>query len=415
VNKLLAGLGLAVAIAALPAAGLAAAPVEYNKCAAEAASPFEKGFAATGRHDHELKFADAVAECEAALARLPQSLQVKTWLARAYYMAGRDSDAYAILDALPNIRNNPPAATVLGVMLRGSTNVAQDYPRSLELLTAAAEAGFAPAQYYLGSTYDNEYGVTKDLAVAETWYRKAADQQEPRGLAALGSMYLWGDGVVAFDEAEGQRLLGIATEMGDPVAFEYLGIAYANAPNLGQNHDKAAEYFTKAAELGDAFSMVEIGYYYEVGWGVVANPVKAFEWTKKGADAGNAHGYSNLSYYYKNGVGTEVDLPAAFNAALTAAQMGSISGAVNTGWYYLKGIGTEVNCDEALRWTTVAYEANDLDAIENLGEHYHRGCGVEQDLLRARELYQTALDGGSTTAEPLMEELKGLIKTSNLI
>ena len=33
----------------------------------------------------------------------------------------------------------------------------------------------------------------------------------------------------------------------------------------------------------------------------------------------------------------------------------------------------------------------------------------------ARDLYQAALDGGSTTAEPLMEELKGLMKISNLI
>ena len=63
----------------------------------------------------------------------------------------------------------------------------------------------------------------------------------------------------------------------------------------------------------------------------------------------------------------------------------------------------------------VGYEANNINAIENLGELYHRGWGVEQDLRRARELYLIARDGGSTSAQPLLDELKHLMKTSNLI
>jgi TPR repeat protein len=412
--KLLAGLVLAVAIGALPGAGLAAEP-EYDNCAAQAASPYEKGFARTGRYDFQLFYADAIAACEAALEKLPASVQVKTWLARAYRMASRDTEAYDLLITLPVVKTNPLGAMLLGLQYRDGAGVAQDYARALELLTLAAETGFAPAQYFLGSSYDNEYGVTRDVVEAAKWYKRAADQGEPQGLSAMGSIYLYGEGGYAFDEEKGVALLTQAGEMGESLAWQYLGIAYANSPHLGQNYAKAAEAFAKAAELGDAYSMVELGYYYDAGWGVEPDLNKAFELTKRGADLGNAHGLSNLAYYYEHGIGTEVDLPAAFDAAKRSAELGSTFGAVNLGWFYLRGIGTEINCDEALRWTMVGYEANDINSIENLGEHYANGCGVDQDLLRARDLYKIALDGGSTTVEPLMEELKGLMKISNLI
>lgn len=408
-HTLYASLALAMAIAVMPASGLAAG-LAYDKCAAEASSPFQKGFAEIGREDFAVDSAAAVAACEVALDAEPNSAQVKTWLARAYYLAGREGDAFAILETMP-LERNPLGAMVFGLMMQGSSaEVALDDVRALAHLKMSAEAGFAPAQYHYGNAFDNAYGVEQDLAEAEKWYRRSADQNHGRGLAALGSMYLYGEGV-PFDEEEGLRLLSTAGEMGEPIAWQYLGIAYANAPNLGPNYEKAAEYFAKAVELGDAYSMVELGYYYDAGWGVEQDLDKAFELTKRGAELGNAHGYSNLAYYYKNGIGTPVDLEAAFDAAKNGAELGSVFSAVNLGWYYLKGIGTEPNCEEALRWTTVGYDANDINSIENMGEHYHRACGVDEDLLKARDLYRTALEGGSTTAQPLLDELKTLMKT----
>ena len=128
---------------------------------------------------------------------------MKTWLARGLFLADLDSEAYAILDPLPVTRENPLAATLLGLLLRGeSTEIPEDLPRSLELLTVAADAYFAPGQYYFGGSYDNGYGVTQDHFEAASWYSRAADQNYPKAKAALGSMYMRGEGV-AFDEAGG--------------------------------------------------------------------------------------------------------------------------------------------------------------------------------------------------------------------
>lgn len=50
VKTVLAGLGLSLAVAALPGASRAADP-DHENCAAQAASPYEKGFAETGRRE----------------------------------------------------------------------------------------------------------------------------------------------------------------------------------------------------------------------------------------------------------------------------------------------------------------------------------------------------------------------------
>lgn len=406
----LGGLALAAALLVSTAAAEAAGP-DFDACAAEAASPYERGYAETGKEDYAVDVGAAIAACLGAIAAEPDSAQVKTWLARAHYLNGSHEAAFALLDPLP-LRKNPLAADILGVMLRGGGGLPADLTRSVEVLKAAAEAGFAPAQYDYARAFDNGFGVVLDYAIAGEWYQKAAAQGLPKAVAAVGSMHLWGDGM-PFDEAEGLRMLNEAGAKGEPLAWQYLGVAYASAPNLGNDYEKAAEAFQKASDLGDAYSMVELGWYYDQGLGVPQDFTKAFEWTRKGGELGNAHGLSNLAYYYENGVGTEVDLVKAFEAAKRSAELGSIYGAVGAGWYYLKGIGTEVNCDEALYWTNIAYAANDINAIENLGEHYHRGCGIGQDLARAKELYTIALQGGSTTAQPLLDELRKLMKISN--
>ena len=55
---------------------------------------------------------------------------------------------------------------------------------------SAAEQGYDEAQFATGACYQHGYGVELDLAQAELWYRKAADQGHKRAKNALKKLFL---------------------------------------------------------------------------------------------------------------------------------------------------------------------------------------------------------------------------------
>ena len=72
------------------------------------------------------------------------------------------------------------------------------------------------AQFLLGKKYQEGAGVRQDFADAIKWYRKAAEQHEPRALHALAMMHTEGQGVEKSDEnfKEGLVLLSEAANYG---------------------------------------------------------------------------------------------------------------------------------------------------------------------------------------------------------
>ena len=68
---------------------------------------------------------------------------------------------------------------------------------------AAAEQGYAPAQYQLGSCYENGAGVAQDLSQAVCWYKKAAEQGHEDAQLKLSACFRNGVGVEQdLEEAE---------------------------------------------------------------------------------------------------------------------------------------------------------------------------------------------------------------------
>ena len=70
-----------------------------------------------------------------------------------------------------------------------------DYAEAIKWFHKAAEQGFAPAQFYIGTCYHFGNGVTKDEVEAVKWCRKAADQGYTDAQNTLGTMYQDGTGV----------------------------------------------------------------------------------------------------------------------------------------------------------------------------------------------------------------------------
>jgi TPR repeat protein len=70
-----------------------------------------------------------------------------------------------------------------------------DYATALKIIRPLAEQGNALAQFNLGVSYDQGWGVPQDADEALKWYRLAADQGYSLAQQNLGDIYSSGRGV----------------------------------------------------------------------------------------------------------------------------------------------------------------------------------------------------------------------------
>jgi len=89
----------------------------------------------------------------------------------------------------------------------------REQTRAVRLCTEGAEAGDADAQTDLGNFYLQGQLVARDMAVALSWYEKAAAQNQANAAHVLGQIYWNGDGV-ARDTAKAARLWRISYQGG---------------------------------------------------------------------------------------------------------------------------------------------------------------------------------------------------------
>lgn len=143
----------------------------------------------------------------------------------------------------------------------GCPVVIPDESYAFELYARAAQFGFAPSQFRLGSCY--EYGLlgcTNDAAASIKWYSRAAEQGFPDAELALSSWYLSG------------------------------------ASNVLQQSDQDAYCWArKAAERGHAKALYQVGNYHEIGIGVDIDTNEAVRWYMLAATKGNKRAARRLN------------------------------------------------------------------------------------------------------------------------
>src|SRR5439155_1294422 len=100
--------------------------------------------------------------------------------------------AACVAACVPGTYYDPSDRYVRGLRLfdRGS------YDLALALWTPLAQEGDCDAQYRLGVAYFLSAGVSKDTAVAEAWWRRAAGQGQWRAQAMLATMYRHGREII---------------------------------------------------------------------------------------------------------------------------------------------------------------------------------------------------------------------------
>lgn len=326
-------------------------------CGDLAASPYEAGRNGKGVTDEQLFMDGAISACEAALSAAPESAELRTWLARAYILAGRTEDASRLLEEAVAL-GNPYAAYLLSDLVDHPVDgIFQDPARALELLRQSSDAGFPPAQGALAERYENSNGVDGDLQEALRLYGLASESGLGLATYKLGSFYHRGTGVdIDLDRAKAYYTR--AAEQGEPLGYTGLGQMYEFGEGFDQDYAAAADYYQRAADKGEKIAQTSLAYLYEQGLGVAQDFAKSFDLLTDAAAQKWGFAQAALSIHYLFGQGTEIDLPKAFDMAWAAQRSGVL---------YAEGI---------------------------LGYLYQQGLGATRDLSAARLHFQAGADGG---------------------
>jgi TPR repeat protein len=187
-----------------------------------------------------------------------------TWylILLGYYHNVEEAEA-ALLPILPVLRGQ----SVTEVRIK---------PSPAWLPTRLSEQGDASAQYNLGVSYDNGYGVPEDDAEAVKWYRLAAEQGHALAQYNLGVSYDNGYGVPE-DDAEAVKWYRLAAEQGDASAQYNLGVSYDNGYGVPADSAEAVKWYRLAAEQAHASALFNLGVSYANGQGVLASGAAAAE------------------------------------------------------------------------------------------------------------------------------------------
>lgn len=172
---------------------------------------------------------------------------------------------------------------------------------------AAAKAGNASCQIFLGVLYSEGKGVKADPVAAVHWFRLAAEQGNPVGAVNLGSAYERGAGV-ARDMKEAEKWYALAASKGEPIGQTRLALIL-----IGRNDWKeAVKLLRPAAVQGVTIAQLTLGLAYEGGEGIRRNERLAVKWYETAADHGLTLAQSRLATMYERGKGAETDFKEAY-------------------------------------------------------------------------------------------------------
>ncbi len=195
------------------------------------------------------------------------------------------------------------------------------WPAAVTACTREANAGNQQAQRNLGALYDQGLGVSKDAALAASWYRKAASTGNRDALFQLATMYEQGRGVPQ-DQKQALDWYRKAAFQGDGDSQVKLGRAYLDGKGVEKNDAEAAAWFQRAADQGNLYALNRLGGMYVDGKGVRRDEARGAKLFQTAAAKNDAQGQYNLATMYAKGRGVARSDSTANDLYLKAAKQG---------------------------------------------------------------------------------------------
>jgi len=180
----------------------------------------------------------------------------------------------------------------------------------LETYSAAATAGDARAEFYLGHYFELGPSSTRNLTQAAEWYRKAADRNYAPAQVELAYMLRYGYGIPK-DVDSAVALYRKAASQGDVVAERELAYCYLNGEGINQSDRDAFAWFYAAAQSDDPAAEENLAFLYGKGRGVARSDRAAFDWHYRAAQLNDPYGAWGLAYMYQEGLAVPRNLEEA--------------------------------------------------------------------------------------------------------
>lgn len=292
----------------------------------------------------------------------------------------------------------------------------------------------ASAQFNVGNYYLKGLGVAPNPLEAITWFEKAANNAKDRqwaGLATLALGQIYFDGVAGFiaqdrlraarymlkaktlGDNSGQYLLDIIGE--DPELYVQIypeefspentqkpGDLDSIQKQINENPFQAFKVAHWHARNGSAAAQFSLAQFYARGVGTNINKRQAARWLYLAARNGRADAQLLLAEEYRLGQSVSVSNEKYFLWLEKSAKQGLPEAINDLGLYYLN-LGNDV--PKAITLFKQAASLNLPLAHFNLGVIYAEGRVAEQDIAKATEHLNKALEGGVVAARAELNRL----------
>lgn len=276
-------------------------------------------------------------------------------------------------------RKDPPSLDQLADYYEMGLLVPKDPAQAGALRRAAAEAGWAPAQYALGKKFEDGDGVTADASEAAKWYQLAVAQGNRDAVHRLISLWREGGPGLAVDFGEAVRLAQQWSDRGDPEATKNLADLCNRGEGVAVDYPRSARLYREAAAKGVVGAMTMVAWMIQNGEIDPPDYAEALRWNTLAAQKGSEVGMRLLGLLYEEGKGVEKNLPKAFEWFERAARADDGWAQNRLGWMLREGIGIERDDEEAVDWFRLAAKNGEAMGEANLGYHYLHGLGVARD------------------------------------
>ncbi|MDD4354376.1 MAG: tetratricopeptide repeat protein [Candidatus Izemoplasmatales bacterium] len=183
----------------------------------------------------------------------------------------------------------------------------------------------------LGDKYFYGIDSPKNIELAFTYYKQAADQGNPVGLYHVGEYFL-----------------------------------------VKQEYRHAIEYLHKAMASGYSKAFLTLSEMTLHGQGMRKSKKKAFKYTANGAKLGDIDAINQLGRFYLNGIGCSKDFKKAWETYQFSADKNDPEGMFQFGRLHLESASGKKNPEKAIHWLDKSALSGHRDAILQMREIYQK-------------------------------------------
>lgn len=295
----------------------------------------------------------------------------------------------------------------LGIALEYGEGVKVDHVESLRWYLRSAEKGHPLGMSRLAWAYITGVGVTPDMDKGRQWCARAAEAGNSFSKARMAA-YGWSR-PAGFQVA--YRWYRKSAEEGDPrgcyFTAKYLGMGRGG---VAVDHRESAAWYRRGAERGDPGSMHQYGICLAKGVGVKRDEREGIKWLERSAERGSVHGMYSLGYYHYHGwfgLDNPREAVRLWKLAARSTRDGRDGSLYRLGLAYKQGRGVSRSLGKAAEWFRRAAEQGNADALYELGLAYRDGLGVQRSLEVSRRCFQMGSEWGNEDCRKVLQSSPG--------